>query len=231
MMRANLFFASFCTSLLLVQGCATVPAGVQGENAKKLEQLTDAYNETLAEGCITGTLVGAAVGAAAGGNWQGALIGAGSGLVAGCVAGNYVANIQKNYANQEARIQKVTADLKKENQNLTVMLPVAKQVVADDLNQIDSLTKAITSGKMTRADAAKQLKYMDSTTEDLQSTLTKAKGRLAESKMAIANNSNNVSPQELAIAKSELSKTESQVNQLGSELDKLVKARSLVQTG
>ena len=227
-MKRNVVSVGSISLFLLVQGCATAPTGVQGQNAQKLEELTDSYNTTLAEGCITGTLVGAGTGALAGGNWQGAVIGAGTGLVVGCLAGNYIASLQTNYANEEARIQKVTADLKKENQNLGAMLPVAKQVIADDLKQIEGLNKSIASGKITKDDVAKQLKYMDSTTEDLQSTLTKAKGRIAESKDAIAKNTKNVSPQQIAAANAEIQKSESQVNQLGTELDKLVKARALL---
>lgn len=220
---------------LLVSGCATTrptsPTATQDQ--KRLEQLSEAYNETLAEGCLVGAGLGAGIGAAANSRDRalGALIGAGIGTIVGCAAGSYMGNLQNSYATEEDRLDAVVADLQRDNQALSNMIPVARNVVADNRARIDELNAAVAKGRMSRAQAAEQLDDLDATRGQLQSTLTSARKRLADQRQAVAQNSSNADPQRVAVANAEIRKKEQQIAALEAELGELTKLRSVSRVG
>lgn len=220
---------------LLVSGCATTrptsPTATQDQ--KRLEQLSDAYNETLAEGCLVGAGLGAGIGAAANSRDRalGALIGAGIGTIVGCAAGSYMGNLQNTYATEEDRLDAVVADLQRDNQALSNMIPVARNVVADNRVRIDELNAAVAKGRLSRAQAAEQLDDLDATRDQLQSTLNNARKRLGDQRQAVAQNSSNADPQRVAAANAEIRRKEQQIAALEAELGELTKLRSISRVG
>ncbi|MBM4201369.1 MAG: glycine zipper 2TM domain-containing protein [Gammaproteobacteria bacterium] len=209
------------------------PTANATQDERRLAQLSEAYNETLAEGCIIGAAAGAGIGAAAysRNRAQGALIGGLAGALLGCLAGNYMANLQNGYATDEDRLDKVIADLSQENQTLSAMIPIASRVVQDNQARIAELDKAVAAGRMTRIQAEAQLQDLDATRDQLQATVTKAKQRLDDQKRAVALSARNSHPQQVAIASSEIEKKERQIVTLESELDTLTKLRSVSSVG
>lgn len=220
---------------VFASGCATMrqpsPAATQDE--RRLAQLSEAYNETFMEGCLVGAGLGAGIGALASSKnrGMGALIGAGVGTLIGCAAGSYLGSLQNNYATEEDRLDAVIADLAKDNQALSNMIPVAKRVVAENRAKIDQLNRAVASGRMTQAQAAGELEDIDAARSQLQSTLTNAKKRLSDQKKAVALNSRNSDPRQVAAANAELEKKHQQVATLESELDTLTRLRSISRVG
>lgn len=220
---------------LLVSGCATMrqPTANATADERRLAQLSAAYNETLAEGCIIGAAAGAGIGAAAysRNRAQGALIGGLAGALLGCLAGNYLANLQNGYATDEDRLDKVISDLSQENKTLSDMIPIANRIVQDNQTRIAELNKAVAAGRMTRDQAAAQLQDVDATHDQLQATVDKARQRLNDQKQAVAWAARNSHPQQVAIASAEIQKKEQQISALQSELDTLTRLRSVSSVG
>lgn len=227
--------AALLIPAMLISGCATTrqPTANATQDERRLAQLSEAYNETLVEGCLIGAAAGAGIGAAAYSRdrGQGALIGGLAGALLGCLAGNYMANLQNGYATDEDRLDKVIADLSQENQTLSAMIPIASRVVQDNQARIAELEKAVAAGRMTRVQAEAQLQDVDATRDQLQATVTKAKQRLNDQKHAVALAARNSHPQQVAIASSEIQRKEQQIVTLESELDTLTKLRSVSTVG
>ena len=209
------------------------PASYATEDERRLAQLSEAYNETLVEGCLIGAAAGAGIGAAAysRNRGQGALIGGLAGALLGCLAGNYLGNLQNGYATDEDRLDKVIADLSQENLTLQNMIPIAARVVQDNEARIAELDKAVTSGRITRAQAEEQLQDVDATREQLEKTLNKARSRLADQKQAVAMAARRSSPYQVQVATAEIEKKQQQISALQSELDTLTKLRSISSVG
>jgi len=221
--------------VLLISGCATMrrPTTSASQNQKRLEQLSSAYNETLAEGCLVGAGMGAGIGALANSKDRGlgALIGAGVGTLFGCVAGSYMGNLQNNYATEEDRLNAVIMELKRDNQALANMIPVTQNIVEENQRRINELNVAIASGRVSRTKAAEQLEDIDASRSQLQGILSKAKKKLVDQKQAVAQNSHQVQPSQVAIANAEIQKKEKQIAALESEWDELTRIRSVSPIG
>ncbi|QXP83111.1 glycine zipper 2TM domain-containing protein [Methylococcus sp. Mc7] len=219
---------------LLVSGCASTGGYRQpyaSSSQARLAQLSEAYNQTLAEGCVTGAAVGGLAGGLIGRDWKGAVAGLLAGAALGCAAGSYMGNLQNNYAREEDRLNAVIIDIRRDNQSLAELIPVAQRVVEDNKARVAELNKAIASGRISRAQAASQLADLDASRSQLQATLGSAKKRLAEQHAAIAMNTHNANPQLANIAHEELARKEQQVQALESELNTLTQLRSVDRVG
>ncbi|MDD2767092.1 MAG: glycine zipper 2TM domain-containing protein [Methylococcus sp.] len=219
---------------LLVSGCASTGGYRQSyttPNQARLAQLSESYNETLAEGCLAGAAVGGLAGGLIGRDWKGAVAGLLAGAALGCAAGSYVGNVQNGYAREEDRLSAVILDIRRDNQSLANLIPVARSVVEENKARVAELDKAIAAGRMTRVQAAGQLADLDASRSQLQSTLGSAKKRLAEQHAVIAMNTQNANPQLAGIAHEELARKEQQIQVLESELDTLTKLRSVERVG
>jgi outer membrane lipoprotein SlyB len=219
---------------LLLSGCASTGGYRQSYGSSsqaRLAQLSAAYNQTLAEGCVTGAAVGGLAGGLIGRDWKGAVAGLLAGAALGCAAGSYVGNLQNSYAREEDRLNAVIIDIRRDNQSLAELIPVAQRVVEDNKARVAELNKAIASGRISRAQAASQLADLDASRSQLQATLGSAKKRLAEQQAAIAMNTRNADPQLANIAHEELARKEQQVQALESELNTLTQLRSVDRVG
>jgi hypothetical protein len=220
---------------LLFSGCATMrpPAATATQDQNRLEQLSEAYNQTLAEGCIVGAGMGAGIGALANSNDRGlgALIGAGVGTLVGCAAGGYMGNLQNSYATQEDRLNAVILDLKRDNQALANMIPVAQSIVADNQRRIKELNDAVANGRSSRTNAAEQMQAIDASRSQLEGALSNAKKRLVDQKQAVAQNSHQVPASQVATANAEIIQKQKQIAALELELNELTKMRSISHVG
>ncbi|MDF9392546.1 MULTISPECIES: glycine zipper 2TM domain-containing protein [Methylococcus] len=228
------FIAGALISALLVSGCASTGGYRQtygSSSQARLAQLSEAYNQTLAEGCVAGAALGGLAGGLIGRDWKGAVAGLLAGAALGCAAGNYMGNLQNNYAREEDRLNAVIIDIRRDNQSLAELIPVAQRVVEDNKARVAELNQAIAAGRISRAQAAGQLADLDVSRSQLQATLGSAKKRLAEQHAAVAMNTYNANPQLANIAREELARKEQQIQSLESELNTLTQLRSVDRVG
>jgi outer membrane murein-binding lipoprotein Lpp len=117
------------------------------------------FNQTVAGGAVVGALGGAAVGALACGiagknPLACAAIGGAAGLFAGGVTGYVVAKKQEAAHENVREIDSVTADLRKQNEDLQSDVIAARQVAAHGQQKLASIKAAVRSGTIS-ADQAR----------------------------------------------------------------------------
>ncbi len=138
-------------------GCVIpVPAGTgngggrTGMTATELElhNRSQAMQKTILEGLAIGAGTGAVISAVTGGNTvRGTVIGA----AVGAAAGSYVAHLQRNYADKEARLVAAIADLQGTNAEARVTLDVMRRVVNAQLRELAQLRRAVANGTAEQA--------------------------------------------------------------------------------
>lgn len=119
---------------------------------------------TVFEGAVLGGAAGTGLGLTFGGR-QGASFGLPVGLLAGTVAGNYVAEKQRQYDDEEAALEAITADLAATNQQVAGLITVMQQVVDQQRAEIASLRAQVAIGGATE--------------QQLQASVAHAEGNLA----------------------------------------------------
>lgn len=136
---------------------ASVSSGPLSTEEQRLRQQNDAFTLTVVEGAVAGAVIGGLIGGLVTGDWSGALIGAGAGAVAGGASGAYVASRQKEYANEEARIDAMIVDLRQDNNNLRKYIVTAEEVIAADHRKLADLNQQYANQQINRKEARQQL--------------------------------------------------------------------------
>lgn len=213
---------SLLSFALLAAGCATGPEQTAGgppltPDEQRLRQQADAYNETVIEGAIVGALVGALAGALIGGDARGAAIGAGA----------YLGQKQRQYSNEEQRLESITADVQADNERTANILASARKVISADKEKIKRIDQQLASGQIDLAQARDQMKTVDDNKAYLESTIANLKTK-REQWWQVANQSRaQGNPKQVAEMETEIKKMERQIAALESELDSLVERRRI----
>lgn len=234
MVRFGKGIATVVAACVFLAACATsnVDQSTLTPAEKRLRQQADTFNQTVVEGAVAGCAVGLLVGLLAAGNGkkgQGAAIGCAAGAAMGGATGYYVADKQEKYANEEARLDSMTDDVRKDNQRLADMITTSRQVIAEDSKTLDSLNQKIASGKITKEKARQELARIDENTQYMQKTLAKLKEKHTE--YVQAREQTNGSAQREQAMDGEISKLEKQISQLEGDINGLVQRRQVARIG
>lgn len=95
---------------------------------KALRQKAEALQATVGEGGMAGFTVGALIGGLTGG-MQGAFAGARLGRFIGAASGAYVRGLQEGFANREAQLNQLAADLEANNRDLESAIATMRAVL------------------------------------------------------------------------------------------------------
>jgi hypothetical protein len=96
---------------------------------KALRQKAEALASTVGEGGLAGFTIGALIGGLTGG-MQGAFAGARLGRFIGAASGVYVRGLQEGYANREAQLNQLAADLELNNRDLESAIATMRAVLS-----------------------------------------------------------------------------------------------------
>ncbi|WP_295886449.1 YMGG-like glycine zipper-containing protein [uncultured Thiohalocapsa sp.] len=159
------------TSLLIaalggLSGCvSTLPSGTPEATPasytpaeRKLRSESEQFAKTSMQGCLAGAAAGALIGALAGGDsGRNALIGAAGGCAAGFAVNAYVQNKRSEYSDTEARINAMIADVRADNDNISGLINITRDVIAEDKERIAAVNAKIRSNEISAAQARTEL--------------------------------------------------------------------------
>lgn len=218
---------------LLVSACATRDVSTMTPAERRLHEQGEDFNRTLIEGAVVGAVAGAVLGALLSSKehrGQGAAIGAGLGTAAGAAGGYYVAKQKERYANEEARLSAMTADVKVDNAKLMQMAATAREVMAEDRRRLEQVEQEIAAGKADQATTRQQLAGLDDNARYLQKTIGNLRKKVDEYKHAAEAERHEKRMNTMAMD-SQIQQMESQVASLEAELNQLVSRRRLTRVG
>lgn len=233
MMRFGKGIGTVVAACLFLAACATsnVDQSTLSPAEKRLREQADTFNQTVVEGAVAGCVAGLLVGLLAGGNnrGQGAAIGCAAGAAVGGATGYYIADKQEQYANEEARLDSMTDDVRKDNQRLADMIATSRQVIAEDSKTLDGLNQKIASGQMSKEKAKQELARIDENTQYMQKTLAKLKEKHDEYVQARAQTQG--SAQRAQAMDKEIGTLEKQIAQLEGDINGLMQRRQVARIG
>lgn len=142
---------------LALQGCATIPAGVDANdpcsvNRQPLVEAQQRYNETIAVGAVSGALAGALIGGLATGDLSGALIGGAIGAAGGALGGYLQAKNQQAQSRAEV-IDAINQDVRSSRGYVTRIGEGIRRLNTCRANEVADLRRRIQQG-MVGGDAA-----------------------------------------------------------------------------
>ncbi len=161
--RDPIRYGMICLSLsapLLVSGCVipivTSTGGVSAVGTSsaevELRERSTAMQKTIVEAIAVGALAGLAIGLLdrdasgnpfGGGGVGGYLLG---GALAGAVAGTYVGFLQRDFANEEERLERARADIRANNAETLATLQVMQSVLNRQVSELNRLRAAVDAG-------------------------------------------------------------------------------------
>jgi hypothetical protein len=111
-------FLKYCALAAVLAGCAGTgsPTGPAGSGPEaELARQAQAMQRTVLEATVTGAVLGGAGTALFGGDRDDVLRGTLFGAAAGAAAGSYVGYLQRQYAGNEDRLERLRADIERTN--------------------------------------------------------------------------------------------------------------------
>lgn len=171
-LRAVVFMS---IAAMLLSACATSSAGGRyGEpltpEETRLREQRQNFTVTVAQGAVAGAALGALIGGLAGGG-RGAAIGAGIGGLTGGVTGAYIASQQRKYANEEARVDAMIADVQNDNDQLRQYVTTAEEVIAADKQKLAVLDAQYANKEISRSEARAKLARIKENRDVIQDAL------------------------------------------------------------
>jgi hypothetical protein len=185
------------TSLLIaavggLSGCvSTLPSGTPGATAtatpasytpaeRKLRSESAQFAKTSLQGCLAGAAAGALIGALTGeDSGRRAMIGAAGGCAAGFAVNAYVQNKRSQYRDTEARINAMIADVREENENISGLISITRDVIAEDKKRIAAVNAKIRSNEISAAQARAELARVKENRRVLGNTIDGLKDKQA----------------------------------------------------
>lgn len=164
-------------------GAATQQARQQTEAEQLLAQRSAAMQRTMLEASGGGALAGAAAGYATFG-LVGALVGAAAGGGGGAAGGNYVGNLQRDYADEERRLERVAADLDLANADAEAVLEAMGAVLAQQQAEIATIRARIATDSDAQALLSAELEDLQRNVGEMQGAIAGADRRLADARQA-----------------------------------------------
>lgn len=162
-----------CTALVACGTPGPKQAGLSREE-QDLRKQSQAFNRTLVEATVAGAVLGGTIGYTIGGRektGQGIVIGAAAGLA----AGSYVANLQKKYANDEARLEQLRKDIDRANNEAEAALANMRRVRDQQLRE---LAEARASNDADRI--REETQQANANREEMDKLIEGAEGQYAE---------------------------------------------------
>jgi uncharacterized protein HemX len=184
--------------------------------------------------------------------WQACAGGAGVGILA-CMLGNpsnkaqcmlvsaavlcgvgmganyYMDYLRNQYANDEQRLDAMTADVRKDNQELRALTQSSRSVINDDKQKIAQIKKANTANQQQRSQAQRQLAQIDANTAFLRDKLANAQAKHQEWQKVAA--SQRGSGARIDALDAEINNMQQQITALQNEIDQLSQQRSSIRLG
>ena len=234
MAKTGFRMAALALALVLVLGaCTTTNNENLSPAEKKMREQADTFNQTMAEGALVGCLAGTIIGALASNrhHGSGAAIGCGAGAAMGGAAGYAVASKQESYANEEARLNAKTAEVKADNQRLAGLIDTSRTVTASDKAEIESLDKKIAAGKITAEKAKVKIAKVDDNIKYLTQTVASLKKRQEEYQLARDQSAKEAGPRATASMDAEIGTLKTQIATLEKDLDGLMARRKISRVG
>lgn len=234
MMSSKLFKGVALAMALMLGACTTTSNDTARTPAEqKMREQAATFNTTIAEGAVAGCVVGAILGILASNrnHGSGAAIGCGAGAAVGGATGYMVASTQEKYANEEARLDAMTADLKADNQRLAGLIESSRQVIASDKAAIDNLEKQVAAKKISTAQAKTELAKVDDNISYLKQTVANLKKREEEYQVARNEAAAKAGTQATAEMDQEITTLQTQIASLEKDLDGLVTRRKISRVG
>ncbi len=226
----------------LSAGCETMPVDspgprpvpVRSPSEDRLYQQGQAFDSTVAEGCVMGATVGALLGyllAPRDKRGTYAVGGALAGGALGCGSGMWLAKSQQQYAMTEQELDAMASELRQQNTQLAGLVDSARQVIAADKAKIARIDKDLAAGRISLAEARTEMGSVDGNRQYLEQTLANLKREQSNWKQAAARVRQQPNQARAAEIDREVVRLERQVASLESELDSLVKRRRLSRVG
>jgi len=233
-MTTRLFKGVALATALMLGACTTTGNDTARTPAEqRMHEQAQTFNTTIAEGALTGCVVGALIGILASNRHQGsgAAIGCGAGAAVGGATGYMVASTQEKYANEEARLDAMTADLKTDNQRLAGLIESSRQVIASDKAALDALDKKIAANKISASQARAEMAKVDDNIAYLKKTVANLKEREQEYQTARNKAAAKASAAKTAEVDAEIATLQTQIATLEKDLDGLVTRRKISRVG
>lgn len=230
------FFKGLAVATALMLGACTTTGGNESARTPAEQKMRDqaaTFNTTVAEGAVTGCVVGAIIGILASNrnHGSGAAIGCGAGAALGGATGYMVASTQEKYANEESRLDAMTADLKADNQRLAGLIESSRQVIASDMAAIQNLEQQVVDKKITASQARAELTKVDENISYLRQTVANLKKREEEYQVARNKAAAQAGAQAAKEVDAEISTLQTQIATLEKDLDGLVTRRKISRVG
>lgn len=219
---------------MAVLGLSTVLvlSGCQSNNGADPRITNNSDMEFFSKSGITACAGGAAIGAlgclVSNTDNKGAcmIIAAVAGCGVGIGANAYLDNKRKDYASNEAMLNSMIADIKKENQRLQNASNAARAVIADDKRALAKIEQDMKQQRLNKAAAEKQLKGIDANIAALRTRLSDMKKREAEWRdIAAQSRENGIKTAQLD---KQIMGMKQQVSSLQEELDSLYSQRTAI---
>lgn len=121
---------------------------------RRLRQQSQAFQKTVWQGALIGAGAGALWGLIQGDDTRGVLTKAAIGGAVGGLAGLYVAEKQKEFANEEDQLDSMIADVRKSNAETEALIASARQVLAEDRRRLAAVERRYRAGQATQAEIA-----------------------------------------------------------------------------
>lgn len=121
---------------------------------RRMREQSRAFQKTVWQGALIGAGAGALWGLLQGDDTRGVLTKAAIGGAAGGLAGLYVAEKQKEFANQEDQLDAMIADVRQSNAKTEELIASARQVIAEDKRQLAAVQRRYRAGQATQAELA-----------------------------------------------------------------------------
>ena len=96
------------------------------ESEMRLREQNDNYTTTVLQGAAVGAAIGALIGILQGDDTKGVAIKAAAGAAVGGLAGAYVAEKQKQYADEEDQLDAIIADIRQTNEDTRQLIASAR---------------------------------------------------------------------------------------------------------
>jgi len=175
---------------LIVQGCASVPAGVDSNDVcsrhrQPMVEAQERFNQTIAVGAVSGAALGALTGALITGDWGGAVAGAVAGGLTGAAAG-YMKAKQDQYGNRQAILASINRDVRDSRGYMTRIGASIRRLNTCRANEVADLRRRIQTGQVSKDQARAELRVLRSRIADDRKLVNAVMGDVDEANGAYA---------------------------------------------
>jgi len=148
----RVFAGGVLAAALVVQGCATVPVGVDAadscsQHRQPMVRAQEQFNETVAAGAISGALVGALIGGLASGDAGGALAGAAIGGLTGA-AGGYLQAKSQQAQNRAQVIEAINQDVRSSRRYISSIGEGIRRLNTCRANEVADLRRRVAENRI-----------------------------------------------------------------------------------